>query len=54
MNGSHEMAIALDESDVNELLEICQRALKKAETARSFMKDVGKLPTMIPGRPDDA
>jgi hypothetical protein len=54
LDGPHELAIALDESDVEELLEICQRALTKTKTAQSLMRDVGNMPMMIPGRPDDA
>ena len=47
--GSQSMSIALDEQDVEKLLQTCQRALTKAETAKAFMLNSGVKKTVISG-----
>jgi hypothetical protein len=54
-DGQHELNIAMDESDVRDLAEQCDRALRKAETARHLMNDIAGVPTTVPGgETDDA
>jgi len=43
------LSIALDEKDVKRLLELCNRALKKAQTAKSFMQGNNIKRTFITG-----
>jgi hypothetical protein len=51
-SGEHDMSIALDDADVRQLKEQCERALLKAATAQRMLssKDV---PTVIIGDTDD-
>lgn len=43
------LSIALDEKDVVTIRESCERALKKAKTAKSFMCSEGNKPSLILG-----
>ena len=54
IDGNHQLSIAMDELDVRELAKECDRALRKATTARDLMKDKVDVPTIISGEPDDA
>lgn len=54
MDGRHELNIAMDESDIRELARQCDRALRKAHTARTLMADRAKVPTLIAGEHVDA
>jgi hypothetical protein len=47
--GDHSISIAMDESDIRELQKQCQRALLKAQTARSLMVQQANVPTVISG-----
>jgi hypothetical protein len=49
IEGGRELSIAMDESDVKELMKQCERALRKASTARNLMDSVAKVPTIITG-----
>lgn len=53
MDGSHELNVAMDESDVRLLLDQCERALVKAQTAQNLMKMRAGIPTMIAGESND-
>jgi hypothetical protein len=48
-----ELSVAMDESDIRELARQCERALRKAQTARDLMNDRAQIPTMIAGKRDD-
>lgn len=52
-NENHSLSIALDEDDVRELLDECERALKKAQRAKSCMTDRAGIPTIISGDEDE-
>jgi hypothetical protein len=54
VDGGHELNIAMDESDIQRLAEQCERALRKAGTARDLMVEKAKVPTIISGEGDDA
>ena len=49
LEGSKSLSIALDEKDVEKLLKVCERALKKAKTAKNFMHKHDVKRTFIPG-----
>lgn len=49
IEGGRELSIAMDESDVKELMKQCERALRKAATAQNLMDSVAKVPTIITG-----
>ena len=53
VEGDHGLSIAMDEADVKQLLEQCQRALKKSRTAQKLLHDKVKLPAFIIGESDD-
>jgi len=53
LDASHELSIAMDDADVRELARQCDRALKKAGTARSCMESTAGIPTVITGATDD-
>src|SRR4030042_12473 len=36
-SGGNSLSLAMDEKDVKKLMKVCERALKKAETAKKFM-----------------
>ncbi len=46
---SESLSLALDEKDVKGLLKLCDRALKKAQTAKSFMQRSNIKGTFITG-----
>ena len=48
LDGEHSMSFALDKSDVQNLLEECQRALTKCEVAVEFVAKTGIRP-LVPG-----
>jgi hypothetical protein len=54
IDGNHQLSIAMDELDVRELVKECERALRKATTARHLMKDKVNVPTIISGEQEDA
>lgn len=54
VDGPHELNVAMGESDIRALGEQCERALQKAQTARSLMRDKAKVPTMIAGESENA
>lgn len=54
IDGNHQLSIAMDELDVRELAKECERALRKATTARHLMKDKVNVPTIISGEQEDA
>jgi hypothetical protein len=52
-DGDHELSIALDEADIKSLMRQCERAVKKAATARNLMVEMCNLSVSIPGEVDD-
>lgn len=46
---THELSIAMDEIDIRELAEGCERALMKAQTALELMVRHANVPTIISG-----
>lgn len=53
VDGDHELSIAMDESDIREFAKQCERALKKAITARDIMKMKIQVPTIVTGEQND-
>ncbi|MEX1231933.1 MAG: hypothetical protein WEB58_16930 [Planctomycetaceae bacterium] len=51
VDGDHALSVAMDASDVHQLLEQCNRALKKAETARDLMQYKAEIRTALAGEP---
>jgi hypothetical protein len=49
LEGSKSLSVALDEEDVNKLLQSCKRALDKAKTSKEFMRNNGIERTLICG-----
>lgn len=49
LSGGNSLSIAMDEKDVRKLLKVCERALKKAETAKKFMSTHDVKRTFICG-----
>ena len=49
IGGSESLSIAMDENDVKKLKKICERALNKAQTAKSFMQKADIKRTVISG-----
>ncbi len=47
--GTISLSIALDEEDVENLLDSCTRALEKAKTAQRFMREKGDIDTFLCG-----
>jgi hypothetical protein len=47
--GDHSISVAMDEIDIQELKRQCERALLKAQTARTLMVERTNLPTVISG-----
>jgi len=43
------ITLAMDTEDINNLLESCERALKKAKTSKYVMQEYAKIPTFIAG-----
>jgi hypothetical protein len=52
-DGEHELSIALDESDIKMLAAQCDRALRKAATARSMVAETCNLPVVVSGEEND-
>lgn len=50
---NHSLSIALDEGDVRELMKQCDRALKKAHRAKTWMVDRAGIPAIISGDEDE-
>jgi hypothetical protein len=48
-DGEHELSIALDEADIKSLIGQCERALKKAASARALMSDKCKISVTVSG-----
>ena len=48
-DGEHEVSIALDESDLKQLVKECERATVKASAAKHFMENSGAVPCRIAG-----
>jgi len=53
VDGGHELSIALDQGDVANLMQQCQRALVKSQTARGAMKNAA-IPTIVTGASHNA
>ena len=53
-DGEHELSIAMDEGDIEQLSLQCERALIKARTARGIMVETAKIPTIVTGERHDA
>lgn len=51
--GNHSLSIALDEEDVLRLKAQCDRALRKAQLARTVMAGKAEIPTIIAGAKSD-
>ncbi len=47
--GHKNLSLAIDTEDINNLLQSCERAIKKAKTAKYFMEKSGNLRTFICG-----
>ncbi len=52
--GNHDLSLAMDAKDIDDLRRECERALKKAKTAKSLMAEEAKVQTMISGGDTDA
>lgn len=52
-SGEHDLSIALDESDIRGLIVQCNRALKKAETARNLVTDKCNIAVTVSGETTD-
>ncbi len=52
-DGIHEVSIAMDEKDINDLLKQSERAKEKTRTAEAFVQKMN-LPTSVMGRGNDA
>jgi hypothetical protein len=53
-DGEHELSIALDEADIISLIHQCERAVRKAATARKMMVDQCNISVSISGEVNDA
>ncbi len=53
VDGGHELSIALDQEDIEDLLKQCQRALKKSQTAQGAMEKA-TIPTIVTGASPNA
>ena len=54
LENEHQLSIAMDEEDIRKLSQECDRALRKAETARDLMCSKAQVSTIISGESDDA
>ena len=52
-DGEHELSIALDERDIETLIDQCTRAIKKAATSRALMADKCDIAVTMSGEPYD-
>ncbi len=52
-DGEHELSVALDQADVQDLVAQCNRALKKAATSRSLMVDKCGIAVTVSGEAND-
>ncbi len=50
VDGDHELSIAMDDADVRELRDTCDRAMLKAKTAHEWTNEKFKVSTVISGR----
>ncbi len=48
-DGEHELSIAMDEADIRTLIGECNRAIKKAATAKSLIDEKCRIPVTLPG-----
>lgn len=53
VDGDHGLSIAMDENDIKSLLEKCQRALAKSQTARELMANRAGVATIVSGEDTD-
>ncbi|GEM_PF-1036749 len=53
LEGSKNLSIALDKTDVSELMESCKRALKKADCAQKLMQEWGVKKILIAGNEEE-
>jgi hypothetical protein len=53
LEGNHDLTLAMDEADVFSLIAQCERAVKKAQTAKEQLQNGAKIPTLIAGESDD-
>jgi hypothetical protein len=49
IEGEHDFSIAMDQQDIEQLVEQCQRAMTKARTAKELMTRSVSVPTIITG-----
>jgi hypothetical protein len=52
IEGEHDFSIAMDQQDIDQLMEQCERAKAKASTAKNLM--TAHVPTIITGEREDA
>ena len=51
--GNHSLSIAMDESDIEELIQQCNRAFSKAQLSKDRMRNTAGIPTIISGEQPD-
>lgn len=52
-DGEYDLSIALDDSDIRNLLDQCRRTITKASTARAFLTDKCQIPVAIFGESEN-
>ena len=52
-DGEHELSVALDEGDIRTLRAECDRAIKKAATAKSLITEKCQIPVALSGETDN-
>jgi hypothetical protein len=50
VEGEHVLSLSVDERDVKELIKQCERALRKAQTAKAQLEDKAGVKTLVPGK----
>jgi hypothetical protein len=50
LEGEHALSLAVDDRDIEALIKQCERALKKAQTAKDQLSFKAGLTTIIPGK----
>jgi hypothetical protein len=50
IEGDHVLSLALDEGDIRSLIQQCERALKKSQTARTHLEAKAGIPAIVPGK----
>lgn len=54
VDGNHELSIAMDQTDVKDVREQCERAIEKSRTAKKAMSEKAGIATLIVGEVSDA